>query len=102
MTIETEHRSFGIFFARRIDAGANAKPIADGGDLAERNAGLRHAERPGIHSEKDHALRSIAVAAQINLMRGPGVMERIINVRDRRTELQFANGRAESLGGFNE
>src|SRR6266404_3793676 len=83
VTIEAENRSFRILAFRFIDLRRNAEPIAHCGDLAEWNSGLRHAERAGIHAEKDHALGRIAVTAQINFMRPPGVIEWVVNMRDR-------------------
>src|SRR5207248_5965192 len=96
VAIETEHWSLGIFFGRALDFRPNAEPIAHGHDLAERNTGLGHAERARIHSEKDHPLWVVAVTAQIKFMRVPGVIERVVNMGDRRGKLQFADRGAET------
>src|SRR5438128_2665165 len=68
MAIESSHEPFRMFARRAIDLHFDAEPIADGGDLAERDAGLGHAERAGIHSEKQDALRTVAIASQINFV----------------------------------
>ena len=97
MTIEAEHRPLRMLALRFIDLRFNAKPIAHCRDLAEGNSSLRHAERAGIHPEKDHALRAIPVTPHINFVRAPRVIERVVNVRDRRSELQFINRVAQAL-----
>jgi hypothetical protein len=52
---------------------------------------LHHAERAGIHAEKNHALPIVAKPAQIFLVRFPCVSERMVNVRHRRGEFQPPN-----------
>ena len=52
MTIEAGNRTFRMLVWRTIDLRFDAEPIADSSDLTERDAGLRHAERAGIHSEE--------------------------------------------------
>jgi len=51
---------------------------------------------------KDHAALSIAITAQIKFVRGPRVVERVVNMRDRRAELQFADACTEPLRGGDE
>ena len=80
----------------------DAEPIPHGGNLAERHARLRHAERPRIHSKKDHSLARISILAQIRLMRCPRVFQRIINVRNRRRETQLAHSVAKAFCGLNQ
>ena len=70
------------------------KPIAHGCNLTKRDAGLRHAERTGVHAEKQDALSGVRIAAQIHLVCGPGVIERVVNVHDRRRESEFVRHRA--------
>jgi hypothetical protein len=48
---------------------------------------LSHAEWTGIHSEEQNAFAAIAVTSQVDLVRTPGVNERIINVRHGSREL---------------
>jgi hypothetical protein len=60
---------------------------------------LGHAERAGIHSEKKDALRAVAVASQIHFVSKPRVTERIVNMRDRRSEGELVDGVAETARG---
>src|SRR5262245_36089010 len=87
---------------RFADRALDPEPVAHRGNFTERNTGLHHAERSGIHAEKEHAFAAFAVSAQIFLMRGPGVIERIVNEGYGRRETQAADGVAETLGGLNE
>jgi hypothetical protein len=80
----------------------NAHPVAHGGDFTEGHAGLRHAEGAGIHADQDDALFAAAKAPQIGLMRRPGVVERLIDVFDRRGEAQRAQGFTQGPGGGDE
>ncbi|MEY2466723.1 MAG: hypothetical protein QOD03_1244 [Verrucomicrobiota bacterium] len=80
----------------------NAQPVAHSGNFSKRHAGLRHAEGTGIHAEKQNALLPLAVTPQIFFVRGPRVVERIINVGNRRGETEFANGIAKMFGRFNQ
>src|SRR3954452_21919098 len=62
VTIESGDGPLRVFERRTIDLGFDAEPIADSGNLAERDPGLRHAKGPGTHSEKQDPLRTFAVA----------------------------------------
>ena len=76
------------------------QPIARSCDLAEGHAGLHHAERAGVHAQKNHPLPAAAIPAEIFRMRRPRVSQRIINVRDRRLEFQPVNpGRKFACSG---
>jgi len=94
---ESGHGPFGMFVRGPANFCFNLEPIAHGRDLAKWDAGLRHAERTRVHAEKQNALLVARVTAQINLVRGPGVIERVVNVRDRRREDEFAYRRAQFL-----
>src|SRR5450432_951785 len=96
MTIEAKHRSFRMFFFRPVDRCPNAQPAAHGRDLAKWNSGLCHAERPGIHSEEQDAFPAVSETFQINLVRLPCVFEWVVNVRDRRSELQPGHASSET------
>jgi hypothetical protein len=80
-----------------VNPGMNAQPIAHGRDLTERDTGLRHTKRTGIHPEKQHALAAISVTPQIHLMGAPGVDQWIVNVCDRRSEAHFGNSMAQTF-----
>ena len=73
---------------RAFDGSGYLQPVAHGGDFAEGNSCLHHAEWPGIHAEKYHPLSAAAKTVQILLVRPPGVSERIVNLRDRRAKFQ--------------
>lgn len=101
-TIETEHRPFGMLHRRPADGRGDYQPITDGGNLAKGHTGLRHAERPGIHAEKNNSFFAAAEFPQIQFMRRPGVSERIVDVRDGRFELQAIHLRRQFLRGGDE
>ena len=66
-----------------LNRGSNPEPIAHRRDFPEWDTRLRHAKRTGIHSEEQHTFVAVAVPPQVNLIRGPRVDKRIVNVRDR-------------------
>src|SRR6266567_3520264 len=80
LTRETSHAPLWMLVCRTANFLFDAEPIAHGGDLAERDAGLHHAERAGIHAEKQDGFTTVRVTLQIRLMRSPGVFERVVNV----------------------
>ena len=51
MAGETGHLLARMLLVGSTDRHLQPHPVADGGDLAERHAGLGHAERSGIHAE---------------------------------------------------
>src|SRR5205814_4583222 len=63
---ESGHESFGMLARGAADFCFDPKPIAHGRNLTKRDAGLRHAERTRIHAEKQDALSSVCIAAQIH------------------------------------
>ena len=99
---ETGHAPLWMLVRRTANFCFDAEPVAYGRDLAERDAGLHHAERAGIHAEKQDAFTTVRVTLQIRLMRSPGVFERVVNVRDRRSEAEFVHCRAQTLSGANQ
>jgi hypothetical protein len=52
LAIEPDDGTFRMFARRAIDRRLDAEPIANSSDLAERDAGLGHAKRTGIHPEE--------------------------------------------------
>ena len=100
--VKTEHGAFGMltrWFAHRF---ADFHPVTHGGDLAKGHAGLRHAEGAGIHADEDDFFAATAKAGEVGGVRGPGVIERLIDEIDRWGEFQRAQGLAEGFGGVNE
>ena len=89
-----------MLIGRVINCGFNSEPIAHSSDLSERDSGLHHAKRTGIRPEKDHPFGTVGITPQICFVRGPGVIERVINVRNRRRESELAHCPPEFLGGL--
>ena len=85
-----------------LHGGGDAQPTMRGGDLAEGNTGLHHAERSRVHPQKNHALGRMPEAAQIFLVRCPSVSERIVNVRDGCAKPQPADAVGQLTGGGNQ
>ena len=50
------------------------------------------AERTGVHAEKDDPLAAAAETAQILLVRRPGVRERVVDMRNGWSEIEFLYG----------
>lgn len=65
LTRETENGSLRLFVDGPANFSLETEPIAHGADLTERNSGLSHAERSGIHAKKEDALFPLTVATQI-------------------------------------
>ena len=98
--------ALGVFAGGLADGGIDAEPIARGGDFAEGNAGLRHAEGAGVHTEEHNAFFGGGSEAEILLVRGPRVVERIVHVRHGVSKgegvasgTQVAGGSDDFLGG---
>jgi hypothetical protein len=89
---EAGDQPFGMLVRRTIDRRLDLQPIAHGRDLAEWDSGLGHAERARIHPEKEDALRGLSVTSEIRLVGAPRVTQRVVNVRDRRSESKFVDG----------
>lgn len=92
-------RMLALRFAHRL---MDAHPVTHGGDFPEGNACLRHAKGAGVHAHEDDTFFAAAKTAQIGLMRHPGVVERLIDMLDRRGKAQRAQGFAQGLGGGDE
>ena len=91
----------GCSRSRALDGRAQAHPVAHRGHLAERHAGLHHAEWPRVHAEQHHALARGAVASDVGLVGRPRVLQRVVHVRDRRTKAQHRQ-RLRQLTGCGE
>ena len=94
-TVESKNGTLGIEILRRADFCGNFQPVTHRRHFAKGNPRLHHAERPWIHAEKNDALFAAAEFAQILFMRRPRVIQRIIDVRDRRLESQAIHHRAQ-------
>jgi hypothetical protein len=100
LTRESDYESLRVLTCRTTDLGLDPEPIADGGDLTERDAGLDHAERARIHPEKDHPFRCVGITAQVSFVCRPGIIEWVVNVRDGWSEVELAYGGAKTQGGL--
>lgn len=89
-TIQSSDDAFGMFRTGLADLRLKFHPVAHGVDLAEWDSGLNHAPRTGIHAQEDHPLGRAAERPEISFMPGPGVIQRVIDVRHGRAELQCA------------
>ena len=95
-------RPFRVRLGRLRHGGGDTQPIARGGDLAEGNTSLDHPEGTRVHPQKNHALGRMPKAAEVFLVRGPSVCERIINVRDRRAKPQPPDAVGKLTRGGNQ
>ena len=89
VTIKTADKPLRVLVRGLVYFRENIEPIPDRRDFPKRHPGLRHSEGTRIHSQKNDALSAAAVFLQIQFMRSPCVVQRIINVRDRRPEFQL-------------
>lgn len=92
--IEPGYASLRMLVRWTTDFGANPQPVSHCSDLSERHPGLRHSKRTRIHAEKQDAFAATTVTSQIRLVPGPGVIERIVNMRDRLGETKLADSLA--------
>ena len=80
VTGEARHLLARVLFLRTSDRHLQTHPVPDGGDLPERHAGLSHSEGAGVHAQEEHLLRPRSrVVSQIGLVRGPSVVQRLID-----------------------
>ena len=82
---ETGDLLAGMLLVWTTDRHLQPHPLAHGGDLPERHAGLGHAERPGIHAEEEDLLRAGSrKATQVGLVRSPSIVQRLVDEVRRR------------------
>jgi len=93
MAGEPGHLLAGMLLVGSTDRPLETHPVTDGGDLAERHAGLGHAERSGIHAEEEDLLRAGSrKATQVGLVRGPSIVQRLIDEVRRRGKRTAGQG----------
>src|SRR5689334_18735082 len=63
-----------------LDAAVDSKPIAYHHDVTERHAGLGHPEIAGVHAGDEDLVAAASESAQIFAVRGPRVLERIVDM----------------------
>src|SRR5262249_40902720 len=90
------YRTRGMLARGLLHAALDTEPVAHERNLAERDTGLRHAERAGVHADEEcletsqlaNGARGPRIPLEIRLVRRPRVHERVVDVRHRRTEAQ--------------
>ena len=80
---------------RMADRGFDPEPVAHQIHFTERNSRLCHPPRSGVHAQKHDFLRPGSVPLEVQPMRLPGVVERIVDVRYRRLEFESRNRPAQ-------
>jgi len=82
---ETGDLLAGMLLVGTTDRHLQPHPIPHGGDLAERHAGLSHAERAGVHAQEKHLPRAGGgKATQVGLVRSPSIVQRLVDEVRRR------------------
>jgi hypothetical protein len=78
----------GMLDLRALDALAHPDEIPNEAHVAERNARLRHAERPGVHAKQHDLFRGLPPALEVGFVRRARVVERVIDVGDGRAKAE--------------
>src|SRR5690606_8952885 len=97
-TGQSLNRSLGVLHCWFADRCIDLEPVAYRFDLPERNAGLRHAPRARVHPQEQHAYGRRLTLLDVLAMCWPSVVQRVVNMRDWRPELQLAGVMGELLG----
>ena len=97
---EAINGALGMFARGFADGGIDADPVAHSGHLAKGHTRLRHAEGPRVHSEENDFLWRTAGQVKVLLVRGPRVVERVINVLHRLGEGECVAGVAQFTRGI--
>ncbi len=97
---EAINGALGMFARGFADGGIDADPVAHSGHLAKGHTRLRHAEGPRVHSEENDFLWRTAGQVKVLLVRGPCVVERVINVLHRLGEGECVAGVAQFTRGI--
>ena len=64
------------------DKSENSEPVLNGINFSERNAGLRHSERPGVHADENNAFLRCGISTQVGFVCFPRVIKRVVNIGD--------------------
>lgn len=80
--IESENWAFGMFDGRFFDGSYYLEPVAHEVDFAEGDAGLRHAEGPGVHAEKKDFLGRGGIFLEVEMGGFSGVLQGVVDVGD--------------------
>jgi hypothetical protein len=87
-----------VLLARLLHRRLDAEPVAHQRDLAERDAGLRHAERARVHAEEQHALSGRGISPQVQRVALACVLERVVDVAHGRSEAQARERAGQIIG----
>src|SRR5690606_7727090 len=63
---------------------------------------LHHAEGARVHADEDDPAPALAEAAQVELVRREGVLQRVVDAGDGRGEAHRGEPRREAAGGLDE
>ena len=99
---ESVNGTLGMLVLGLSNGGINADPVAHSGHFAKGHAGLRHAKGARVHAEKNDFLLSAAGQLQVLLMRGPRVIERVVDILDGLGKSERVTGSAQPACGSNE
>ena len=97
---EAINGALGMFARGFADGGIDADPVAHSGHLAKGHTRLSHAEGPRVHSKENDFLWRTAGQVKVLLVRGPRVVERVINVLHRLGEGECVAGVAQFTRGI--
>ena len=87
-TGETLYRPLGMQLSRTAHGCLYAQPLSDGSHLAERDAGLGHSPRAGIHSQEDDLYGAFGIEVHVPIIGCSGVFKGIVDVAHWRAEAQ--------------
>ena len=99
---EARHLSFRMFILRSTDLRVASEPVADGVHFAKRHTGLGHPPGSRVHTQKQHFLRLFAVALEVLDVGIPCIINRVIDVRHRRSEPKAIDFLAKFLRDIGE
>ena len=102
VAVEAHDRPFRMLGHRLLHRSRDPHPVAHQGDFPKRHPRLRHAPGTRIHPEEKDALFRITEAAHIKLVRSPGILERVVDMRHRLGERKPAQARDQFIGGSKE
>jgi hypothetical protein len=81
---------------------ANPHPVGDSVDFAKWNTSLDHPDRGRVHSQKKHALATVAETTEVFLVRLPGVEQGIVHMHYGRAEAELLDRLCKRLGRLDE
>ena len=89
-----------MFAIRFANGGIDPEPVAHDGDFAKRHAALGHTEWAGVHAKENNFLFCGCGEVEVLLVRGPRVIEGVVDMGHRGAEGQGVAVRAEISRGL--